>query len=523
MKAVSPINDDGLSKTDGESTTCPVVDVAVVALLCEDTSSKAHDDSTTYPTSDVTVVPPSNETTSSKADDDSTTCPISDIAVAALSSEDTSNKAHDDSTTCPINDVTVVPPSSETTSSKADDVSTTCPVCDIAVVPLSCETTSSKFDDEYNAYPISEVETELTTDPISITSLFSSSNDDSSNETREETEAESDEESTADTFTNVVKEGILREQTRETWYNLVEVAENKEIDGFTQLFAGTVADIVEWWQSHTINGNPTSHFVDFGVGSPINLLMILALLPERYQGLIRIEDESRSPSGDGENLSWLHEQTTEILVRLSVDPDSTSMHFRESLASMIRDSVDEGWRVFTGRSWLEDQIHLLSNNDLEPDLYRFPPGTDKIVFLFNPTEAHWTVVEVDIDDYVWTYTLYNSLFQGEKGPTWKACQEQLPLLEQLICRASGFAEPATREIVIANSAQQENGYDCGPIAIYNAIELLEGRKPSTEIDAEVLRLKYLMLIRDALYLFDQGLETPAFRAYMRKVCLAYLP
>lgn len=199
------------------------------------------------------------------------------------------------------------------------------------------------------------------------------------------------------------------------------------------------------------------------------------------------------------------------------------MHFGESLASMIRDSVDEGWRVFTGRSWLEDQNHLLSNDDLEPDLYRFPPGTEKIVFLFNPTEAHWTVVEVDKDDLAWTYTLYNSLSQGEKGPTWKACQEQLPLLEQLICRASGFTEPATREIVIAESAQQENTYDCGPIAVYNAIELLEGRKPSTEIDADILRLKYLMLIRDALYVFDQGLETPAFRAYMRTVSLAYLP
>ena len=444
METVSPLNDDGLSKTNEESTTSPVIDVAVVALSVEDTSSKAHDDTTT------------------------------------------------------------------------------CPISDVAVFPPSSESTSSMVDDECNTYPVSEVETELTTDSISMASLFGSPKDDSSSEANEETWAESDEESTADTLTNVVKEGILREQTRQSWYNLVEVAENKEMDELTQSFARTVADIVEWWASHTINENPISHFVDFGVGSPINLVMILALLPERYQGFIFIEDEGRSPSGNGENLSWLHEQTTDVLVRLSVDPDSKSMHFGESLASMIRDSVDEGWRVFTGRSWLEDQIHLLSNDDLAPDLYCFPPETEKIVFLFNPTEAHWTVVEVDIHDYAWTYTLYNSLFQGEKGPTWKACQEQFPLLERLICRASGFAEPATREIVIAKSAQQQNEYDCGPIAIYNAIELLEGRKPSTEIDPEVLRLKYLTLIRDALYVFDQGLDTPAFRAYMRKVCLDYL-
>lgn len=263
METVSPLNDDGLSKTDDESTTSPVIDLAVVALSVEDTSSKAHDDTTT------------------------------------------------------------------------------CPISDVAVVPLSSESTSSMVDDECNTYPVSEAETELTTDSISMASLFGSPKDDGSSEANEETGAESDEESTADTLTNVVKEGILREQTRQSWYNLVEVAENKEMDELTQSFAGTVADIVEWWASHTINENPISHFVDFGVGSPINLLMILALLPERYQGLICIEDERRSPSGNGENLSWLHEQTTDVLVRLSVDPDSKSMHFGESLASMIRDSVDE--------------------------------------------------------------------------------------------------------------------------------------------------------------------------------------
>ena len=76
---------------------------------------------------------------------------------------------------------------------------------------------------------------------------------------------------------------------------------------------------------------------------------------------------------------------------------------------------------------------------------------------------------------------------------------------------------------MANSAQQENVHDCGPIAVYNAIELLEGREPCTEVDPEELRLNHLKLIRDALYVLDEGLEMPAFRAYMCRVCLDYLP
>ena len=402
------------------------------------------------------------------------------------------------------------------------------PVTATGVVPVPSDATSSKVKEESAEYPVSGNETVVITPPDSIVSATTSSSPKMTDEADEETDPESVERSTTDGACEMSTESISREQTLRTWLNLVEVAEDIDMDATTQSFAGTVADIVEWWRAHSEDGNPTSHYVDFGVGSPINLLMILALLPERYQNLICIEDERRSPSCDGENLSWLHEQTTDLLVRLGITPDPASMLYGQGIASMIRENVDEGWRAFTGRSWLEDQIHLQSHNELECDLYRFPAGAEKIVFLFNPTEVHWTVVEVSIDDdddddNTWTYALYNSLSTSERGATWRACQEQFPLLEQLICRASGYAEPRTRKIVIANSAQQDNGHDCGPIAIYNAVELLEGRTPCTDVDPEELRLKYLSMIRDALYLLDEGLEPRAFRIYMRKVSLDYLP
>ncbi|KAL9070547.1 MAG: hypothetical protein Q9161_004844 [Pseudevernia consocians] len=333
------------------------------------------------------------------------------------------------------------------------------------------------------------------------------------------TETESDDEGSTSTLKTSLTGQTLKEQTEETRLNLLYVAGDTEIHGRARGLTWTAAAIVRWWQHYAGDDNPTSHQIDFGLGSPINLLMVLALLPEKYQGIIRIGDMYRSPFGNGENLSWVHEQTTDVLVGLSLDLIPGSIQFGQGLASMIRDDVDTGWRDFTGRSWLEDQIHLWSNGELEPGLYRFPTGTTKIVFFFNPTEIHWTVVEVDLDDEVWTYTLYNSLSQGEKGPTWEACQEQFPLLEQLICRASGFVEPYTRGILSGMSAQQDNPYDCGPIAIYNAIELLEGRTPKSEVDTEQLRKNYLERILGALELLNEALDPPAFRAFMRKVCL----
>ena len=315
-------------------------------------------------------------------------------------------------------------------------------------------------------------------------------------------------------------EDILKTQTEQTKENLVHVAQHKSLDQSVRDFAAVLADIVCLWQHLAQGKDPTSYQIDFGVGQPLTLLMVLALLPEVYQYFISIEDAHRSPFQDGGNLSWLHEQTMDVLAGLGTDPVSTSRIFGPGLASMVRDDLDESWKKITGRSWLEDQIHLMSKDELELDLYRFPPESKKIVFFFNPTEVHWTVVEINLDDEVWTYTLYNSLCQGPKGPTWRACQEQLPLLEQLICRASGFAEPKTREIVVGASAQQDNPYDCGPIAIHNAQELLEGITPRVDVHTESIRLSSLYLIHDALLLLKEGLEVPEFRARMRETYLA---
>lgn len=341
---------------------------------------------------------------------------------------------------------------------------------------------------------------------------------DNQSETTSQVETAADDESTTPLIDKAFIEQCLRDQTEETKLNLFELSNDTSIDDVSRSFALAVAMTIDWWQYYAQEVSPTSFQIHFG--SPMTLLMVFALLPERYQHFISVDDDNRSPFGNDDSLSWIHEGAMDVIVSLSMDPAPTSYIFGRGLASMMRVDVDEAWRVIAGRPWLEDQLHLLSNGEIEADPYFFPQEAQKIVFFYNPTEVHWTVVEVDLsDEECWTYTLYNSLSYGEKGPTWSACQEHFPLLEQLICLASGFPEPTTREIVTGTSAQQENAYDCGPIAIYNAMGLLEGRSPGTEVDTESLRLKYLTLILDALPLLSEELELPEFRARMRHIWL----
>lgn len=448
---------------------------------------------------------------SSMAEGESTTTSVSNIGAATLSTDDKSCKIDTQNATFTVNEMGI----------EVDDESATNPdskALKDQILNEHLEETALGLVDIARDKNTDEDEAETDSKALMEQLLREQTEDTTSDldDIVEDTEMKEDENATT-IVSKTPMEHILRDQTEETRLNLAYIAADKDMNEIARFFAEVVAAIVEWWQWYAKEEDPTCYQIDFGVGSPITLLMVLALLPEKYQGFICIEDTHRSASGNGENFSWLHEQTMDVLARLSIDPSPASILFGQGLASMVRNDVDEGWRVFTGRSWLEDQIHLLSNNELEPDLYRFPPETKKIVFFFNPTEVHWTVVEVDLNDDVWTYTLYNSLFKGEKGPTWKACQEQFPLLEQLVCRASGFSKPKTREIIAATSAQQDNPYDCGPIAIYNATELLKGRRPNAEVDTENLRLRYLQVIVDALCLLDEGLKTPAFRARMRKV------
>lgn len=94
---------------------------------------------------------------------------------------------------------------------------------------------------------------------------------------------------------------VLSEQTETTRCYLEAVADLSDVDDLTKNLATTTAAIIGYSQHLADGENPTSYLIDLGVGVKVNLLMVLAILPERYQNGILIKDESRSANGGA---SW---------------------------------------------------------------------------------------------------------------------------------------------------------------------------------------------------------------------------
>lgn len=314
--------------------------------------------------------------------------------------------------------------------------------------------------------------------------------DDSENTPAEdslETQANASNEPLADAGKKLQIQRLLSEQTERTRRYLEAIADFPDMDDLTKDFARTTAAIIDYWQYIADGENPTSHLIDLGVGVKVNLLMVLAILPERYQNGILIKDESRSANGSA--LSWLHEDTMNLIIELSCERDPVRF-FGQGLTSMVSEEIDNSWNEWYGKSYLEFQMDEMANDQLteaEMNLYRYPDYTESIMVLFNPTGNHWTLVEIDFEADCFTYTLYNSLSDGEQDAVWNACLQQLPLLEQLICRASDFDQPESRKFILGTSAQQDNIHDCGPITVYNAISLLRDRYPEKYLDTETFR------------------------------------
>ncbi len=132
------------------------------------------------------------------------------------------------------------------------------------------------IDDESSEVPNASV-------TCNFSEMEATTADESATHTISGTETESDDESTTYNLGTTSTEQILMEQTEETKLNLYNISKNIELDERTQYFAWIVAAILEFWQDNAGDQNPMSHQIDFGEGSPINILMILALLPEKYQ------------------------------------------------------------------------------------------------------------------------------------------------------------------------------------------------------------------------------------------------
>jgi hypothetical protein len=281
------------------------------------------------------------------------------------------------------------------------------------------------------------------------------------------------------------------------------------LDKHLKSFALQLHEIVGHWQRRAGTKNPLDYAVEFAPGISATLIQVFALMPEEYQEYINVNDPKRSPNN--EPYSWLDESIMNVLVQLECEkrnPDDT-VQFGFQLAFDVRNSMDNLFEETHGKLYLEYRIHQKDIGEPESDwnplkIYTFPKNTTKIVYFFNYSESHWTLLEMDLRKDQWVHTLYNSFDNGTgsdmKGPSWNAAKVNCHLLENLVQAALGIPPPAFPSKIISGlSNKQINDYDCGVLTVANAIQLLFGRKTERwSIDCNKARLEWLTLLNKKL-------------------------
>ena len=279
-------------------------------------------------------------------------------------------------------------------------------------------------------------------------------------------------------------------------------------DELLQSWSSTLVEIFQIYQDQAASvpgKKPAPHYgIEFGnfkgTSCTATLLNVLQLLPEAYQEHVRVADQERA---EANNKSWLSDYIMDVVVRLSCPLTSETIVFGRGIGTGFDESLDIHYKQKYSMLRLEYLIKQAqgSNSNLDEwnqgQAFTFPSTAKIIVFPWNYTGAHWIVVKLDIDLTSWKYTLYNSYNQGAKGPIWNSIVQQMPHLEKLICFASGFPRPLKEStFYVGDSPQQVNHYDCGIIAISNALTLLEGGEPTSasETDTNTLRWKYANLV-----------------------------
>jgi hypothetical protein len=280
-------------------------------------------------------------------------------------------------------------------------------------------------------------------------------------------------------------------------------------DKYLKDFAFQMHEIIGHWQRRAGTKNPLEYAVEFAPGISATLLQVFALVPEDYQEYIKVNNPKRFPNN--RPYSWLDESIMNVLVHLECEkrnPDDT-VRFGFQLAFDIRDSMDNLFEQTSGKLFLEYRIHQKDIGEPETDwnplkIYTFPKNTTKIVYFFNYSESHWTLLEMDLGKDQWVHTLYNSFDNGTnsdmKGPSWNAAKGNCHLLENLVQAALGIPPPEKPSKIISGlSNKQINDYDCGVLTVANAILLLFGRKTKRwSIDCNKVRLEWLTLLNKKL-------------------------
>jgi hypothetical protein len=150
--------------------------------------------------------------------------------------------------------------------------------------------------------------------------------------------------------------------------------------------------------------------------------------------------------------------------------------------------MDNLFKKTNGKLSLEYRIHQKDIGEPESvwnpvKIYTFPKNTTKIVYFFNYSESHWTLLEMNLG----------------KDP-WNAAKGNCHLLENLVQAALGIPPPEKpSKIESGLSIKQINYFDCGALAVVNALVILFGRKTEQwSIDCNKVRLTWLTLLNEKL-------------------------
>ncbi|KAE9974869.1 hypothetical protein BLS_002870 [Venturia inaequalis] len=242
------------------------------------------------------------------------------------------------------------------------------------------------------------------------------------------------------------KDAITRKRIELEAY-FIELANPQQ----ARMVAGIMTDIISNWETLVpVDRDPSTHGLildgQWRQDRVITLPDIFHLLPEQYKWM-GIHDENTPKEirkGDGECWNWISRPLMEWLI--IAHPGATyqpSSAFHPLIGSDLDETMDYFAKTET---YAEMRLQELQGGKASADdiaFYQFnSPGTIKdIVFIFNPTNAHWTIVHISDVYGARKYTLYNSLANDEnprKGATPNLYRKYIPYVNQMLEIVNNF-------------------------------------------------------------------------------------
>lgn len=263
-----------------------------------------------------------------------------------------------------------------------------------------------------------------------------------------------------------------------------------------------------------------------------SLLELIAILPEKAQDVLDLSI-SRDHLEVSDNVkSWIEAPQIDLLVLVAAqkyqqDGNTYNPYFfyGHHIANGHNVEMD---RRYANNSRFEE-FYQLSMDGITSEaiwnpksMFTFPPLTQRIILPWNYTKEYWCAINIDVNAFAWTFTMYNPISSREDSLTAYSIKSQMPLLQKLICRASNIVEPANaprfftmrdtaklaprltgtmRDVVNLGLARAETG----PQTAAQIFELFTNPDRIVPADAD-LRWRLIQNVIEQIELYQRSLE-----------------